>query len=164
MPEETVPAPEPGKINVPILDLPSREDRRAIVKTGRDTKGNEVHPDTKKHLRAATIADLVAFGAEVNKANAALNSVMLENFKAFGTEVDLRFTEVNWNFGSFLNYLGTTGVLPADFLTKYEEFKANAEEEIKKAAAEIEKKQEEAAKSSESLTENKDGNQGQSNI
>ncbi|VVB50696.1 Uncharacterised protein [uncultured archaeon] len=149
MPETAPQAPEPGKIEVPILDMPNREERRAMAKSGKDGRGNEIHPDSQKNLRNATLADLLAFGIEVNKANASLNSKMEDTFKRFGTEVDLRFTEVHWNFGTFLNFLGTQGILSDDFLVKFEEFKKKAEEDLVKAADTVLKKEAEKAPEAE---------------
>jgi len=146
MPEDLKnPEQVPGGIEVPILDLPSRAERRSIRKTGKGVDGTEAHPDSRKHLRVAVIADLIAFGGEVNKANGALNAKVDGMFKQFGEEIDLRLLEVNWNFGTFLNFLGTSGIFPADFLTKFEEFKKKAEEDLKKEAEEVLKKQEAAA-------------------
>ena len=138
-------APEPGKINVPILDLPSREERRSITKTGRSLDGTLVHPDSQKNLRTATIVDLLAFGSEVNKANAALNAKIDDSLKMLADETSLGFKEVHWNFATFLSFLGTLKIIPEDFLTQYEVFKQKAEEELMKATEAMIKKQEEEA-------------------
>jgi hypothetical protein len=154
-------SPEPGKIDVPVLDLPSREERRSIIQTGKGLDGTPVHPESRKNLRVAVIADLKAFGAEVNKANAALNKKVDDSFKIIADEMSLGFTEVNWNFTSFLSFLGTLGIMPSDFLTKYEEFKKKSEEELMKAAEVILKKQEEE-KVKESKTQEKIDEHGKS--
>ena len=127
-----------GEIKVPILDLPSRSEVRSILKTGKGQDGTPVHPDTQRNLRKATIADILAFGNEVNKANAALNRKM----ESIIDNTDLALKEVHWNFATFLSFLGSKGILDANGLADYEEFKAKAGEELEKAAEYLFKQQE----------------------
>jgi hypothetical protein len=138
----------PGEIKVPVLELPNRAELRSIMKTGKGLNGFPVHPDSVKNLRKATIADLLAFGQEVNKANAALN----HKLDGVIDNMDLALKEVNWNFATFLSFLGSVGILKEDSLPAFEKFKAAAEEEMVKAGEFLLKQQEEKARAAAAET------------
>lgn len=125
--------PEVGEIKVPVQDLPSRADIRKILKTGHDTQGRQIHPESVKMLRIARIADLFAFGNEVNKANAAV----LQMVKGSLDSVDLSFKEVHWNFATFLSFLSEAGYLKEGALEAFAEFKKKAEEDLIKGSKEL---------------------------
>jgi hypothetical protein len=127
---------ELSEIKVPILDLPSRAEVRSILKSGKGQDGTPVHPDTRKHLRKAVIADLLAFGTEVNKANSALN----KKIDSVIDNTDLSLKDLNWNYATLLSFLSTKLSMPT-FISDYEAFRKQAEEDFTKAAEEIFKKQ-----------------------
>lgn len=115
-----------GEIKVPVQDLPSRADIRKILKSGTDTQGRQIHPESVKMLRIARIADLFAFGQEVNKANAELVGLVKQNLDS----VDLSFKEVHWNFATFISFLAESGYLKEGALDAFAEFKKKAEEDL----------------------------------
>lgn len=129
-----------GEIKVPVQDLPSRADIRQILKTGHDTKGQQVHPESVKMLRVARIADLFAFGQEVNKANAELVNVFKLNLEG----IDLNFKEVHWNFATFISFLAESGYLKEGALDAFAEFKKKAEDDLIKGSKELLEKAEAA--------------------
>ena len=128
--ENATPEPNPINVQVPVLNMPNREEARSILKTGKSLDGTPVHPDTVQNLRKATIADLKAFGAEVNKATTALDN----KINAIVDSFDLAIKDIHWNFATFLSFLGEHGVLKEDALTLYEAFKKKAEEDMAKVA------------------------------
>jgi hypothetical protein len=136
MPEE-ISKTDHEEIKVPILDMPSREEVRKIAKTGKGLDGTPVHPDTMKHLRKATIADLIAFGAEVNKANDNLNRKM----NSIIDNMDLALKEVHWNFAAFMSFLDSEDIVKPGLVTRFEEHKKKLEDELSKAAEELFKKE-----------------------
>jgi len=127
-------------IKVPVQDLPSRADIRSILKSGKDAAGREVHPDSVKMLRGARIADLFAFGQEVNKANAELVRLVTKALDS----IDLSFKEVHWNFATFMSFMAENGYLKEGALEAFEKFKAQAEEDLIKGTKEILEKAETA--------------------
>ncbi len=125
--EEPVQEESPvGEIKVPVVDLPSRAEVRSILKTGKTTGGVEVHPDSRKNLRRATIGDLLNFGAEVNRANQEIVNIIKNSLDS----IDLNFKEVQWNFATFLSFLCEEGYLKEGALTRFEAFKKKTEEEL----------------------------------
>lgn len=129
-------------IRVPVLNMPSREEVKSILKTGKGLDGTPVHPQSREDLRKATIADLKAFGKEVNIANAALN----DKLNRIIDEMDLAVKEIHWNFANLLSFLGAEGILKEGALEKFEAFKVESEKEMQKAAEFVLKQREDAAK------------------
>lgn len=126
----------PEKIEVPELKHPPREEYRRLVKTGADSEGHPVHPDDLKNLRKATMADLLAFGGEVNKANVNLK-----------TYVDKISGEHQWTLLNLIAYLIDKKILPenadkdfADYMVKSKEALDADIEMAKKFLAEKQKK------------------------
>jgi len=124
--QETAETEPVVKINVPVQDLPSRADIRSILKSGKDTQGREVHPESVKMLRVARIADLFAFGQEVNKANNEIVRLLQNSL----VHIDIDFKEVHWNFATFMSFLVESGLLKEGALEAFAEYKKKAEDEL----------------------------------
>jgi hypothetical protein len=109
----------PEEIKVPELKHPSREEYRRVLKTGTDAEGHPVHPQDLKDLRKATIADLKAFGGEVNTANA--------NLKSY---VDKLAGEHQWTLLNLIAYLIDKKILPENADKDFAEYMATSKETV----------------------------------
>lgn len=114
----------PEEIKVPELIHPSREEYRRLLKTGADTEGNPVHPQDLKNLRKATMADVMAFGQEVNKAN--------QNLKEY---VDKLSGEHQWTLLNLIAYLMDKKILPESADKDFAEYMVKSKDAV---AADIE--------------------------
>lgn len=109
----------PEEIKVPELIHPSREEYRRLLKTGTDTEGNPVHPQDLKNLRKATMADVMAFGQEVNKAN--------QNLKEY---VDKLSGEHQWTLLNLIAYLMDKKILPESADKDFAEYMVKSKDAV----------------------------------
>lgn len=137
--EQKVTPLEHGKpmeeIKVPELTYPSREEYRHLLKTGKDAEGNEAHPEDLKNLRNARMADLLAFGQEVNKATG--------NLKNY---IDRITGSQQFTLLSVIAFLINKGVLPPEAGQEFDEFAKQADQELAVMGAEARKIMAEKAK------------------
>jgi hypothetical protein len=119
--------------------MPNRSEVRSILKTGKDTKGQSVHPDSRKMLRVARLLDLQSFGDEVNKANKALDDKLDGVIK----NTDMAISADRINFFAFVMWLIDKGVLKEDAMSEYQEFKVKFINDMDNAGEYL-RKQEEA--------------------
>ena len=120
-------APE---IPVPAHNLPSREEMRKLIKTGKDSEGHEIHLQDMKDLRRATLGDLKAFGFEVNKAN--------QNLKAY---VDKLAGEHQWTFLNFIAFLIYKGILTEETVAEFTKYTEDSKKEVEGAKEFLKQKQ-----------------------
>ncbi len=119
----------PTEVKVTPLVMPSRQELRRLKKTGKDAQGNEARPQDVANLRKATIADLIAFGVEVNKANNALNAKV----EQLSINTQVAITEVNFIITNIIPFLVGKEVLTPAALQEFEDHVESMKQELEKA-------------------------------
>jgi hypothetical protein len=128
-------------------DIPSREEVKAILKTGKGVDGTPVHETSRKLLRTARLIDLETIGEEVNRANKALD----DKINSMAQGVDKAISEDRTNFFAFMTYLVDRKILPEDAMEDYYKFKADFIENMNKAGEYLQQKEAEIEKQKEEM-------------
>jgi hypothetical protein len=129
--------PEHQDMKFEFKDIPSREEVRSILKTGKGLSGEEVHPNSRKGLRTARLIDLETIGDEVNRANKALHELILK----MATGMDQAISEDRTNFFAFVTFLVDKKVLGENAMEDYYKFKAEFIDNMNKAGEYLRQKE-----------------------
>lgn len=119
----------PEEVKLQEKVLPSRDEYRKILKTGKGSDGYEAHPQDVKDLRRASLGDLKSMGNEFN--------IILKELKSY---IDILSTNSSWALLQFTDFLIEEGVLKEGASDRFDEFVA------KRVQAEVEKKKQDLEK------------------